>query len=303
MNRVRRQIGWSRELYESCKGESIHVAVLDTGIAPHPDLIDSIETFVDLRSRRTLMYDDSGHGTHVAGCIAGNGFASGGKYCGICPGCKLIGVKILDQNGDGDMIHLLNGLYWVIEHRVIEKIKIVNISVGINSGKMERNLEEIKVILDTLWDQGVVVVCAAGNLGPSYGSVSPLADGKSVIAVGCHEGGALGYGKNLCERYSGRGRLGGELIKPDLVAPGTNIVSCNNDFIEEKGGIREGYTVKSGTSMSAPVVTGAIALLLKKYPYLTNEQIRKRLLASTRQVSRDRQLQGYGMIDLRKLLY
>ena len=151
-------------------------------------------------------------------------------------------------------------------------------------------------------DAGLVVVCAAGNMGPKPMSISPLGARKQVITVGCHEGGYFGARKDLCENFSGRGSRSVLYRKPDVVAPGTDIVSCNA-FIEKRGWrYRNAYVEKSGTSMATPIVSGAVALLLQKYPFYTNDQIKRKLLYTARDLREPWCKQGWGMIQINSLL-
>lgn len=294
MYRVRKQLGCSEGIQQSCKGSPITVAVLDTGIYPHPDFLGRIVAFRDFVNQKSMIYDDSGHGTHVAGCIAGNGFSSGGKYKGIAPQSLLCIGKVLDHEGDGSIENMYQGLLWIMQNRLKYRIRILNISVGIGQKGEQKKLEEVAGLLEAVWDAGIVVVCAAGNAGPDNGTISPLGKSRKVITVGCHEGGYFGKRNDLCENYSGRGDAGEGIRKPDIVAPGTDIVSCNNK--------RNSYIKKSGTSMATPIVSGAVALLLQKYPYLNNEQVKRKIVYSANDLGDAWNKQGWGMLDIKKLL-
>ncbi|MBQ6807379.1 MAG: S8 family peptidase [Lachnospiraceae bacterium] len=295
MFRVRRQLGCNDILQQSCKGSPVTVAVLDTGIYPHPDFMGRIIAFQDFVNQKSMIYDDSGHGTHVAGCIGGNGLSSGGKYRGIAPQCMLCIGKVLDKEGDGSIESMYQGLLWVIKNRLHYRIRVLNISVGIGQNGERKKLEEVSGLLEAVWDAGIVVVCAAGNAGPSNGTISPLGKSRKIITVGCHEGGYFGKRNDLCENYSGRGDKDEPIRKPDVVAPGTDIMSCSN-----KGNF---YVKKSGTSMATPIVSGAAALLLQKYPYLNNEQVKRKIVYSAKDLGDAWNKQGWGMIDIEKLLY
>ncbi len=294
MYRVRNQLGCSDALQQSCMGEPVTVAVLDTGISPHPDLSGRIIAFQDFVNYRDRIYDDSGHGTHVAGCIGGNGYMSRGKYKGIAPRCLLCVGKILDNNGDGSIEAMSKGLLWVINNRLHYHIRILNISVGIGESGEKKKFNELIGLIEAIWDSGIVVVCAAGNSGPQDATISPLGSSAKVITVGCHEGGYFGNRKDLCENFSGRGDRSVYVRKPDIVAPGTDIRSCNSRA--------NNYVIKSGTSMATPIVSGAVALLLQKYPYLNNEQVKRKLIYTARDMGDDWNKQGWGMLDIRRLL-
>lgn len=294
MYRVRKQLGCSDMLQQSCKGSPVTVAVLDTGIYPHPDFMGRIIAFQDFVNQKSIVYDDSGHGTHVAGCIGGSGFSSGGKYKGIAPQCFLCVGKVLNREGDGSIENMYQGLLWIMQNRLKYRIRILNISVGIGQNGEQKRLEEVAGLLEAVWDAGIVVVCAAGNAGPDNGTISPLGKSRKVITVGCHEGGYFGKRSDLCENYSGRGDTNETIRKPDIVAPGTDIISCSN-----KG---NSYAKKSGTSMATPIVSGAAALLLQKYPYLNNEQVKRKIVYSANDLGDAWNKQGWGMIDIKKLL-
>lgn len=302
MNRVRKQVSCSDFIQRNILTENVAVAILDTGIGFHPDFGDRILSFVDFVDGRQGSYDDSGHGTHVAGCVGGNGYASGGMYRGIAPACRLCVGKVLDQNGEGSIDNMRRGLLWVMENRLKYGIRVLNISLGIGTGGDRDRMRELTELLDEIWDQGVVVVCAAGNNGPQEGTISPLGSGCKVITVGCHEGGFFGNRKDLCENYSGRGSYDMLCRKPDVVAPGTDIVSCNVHWQKSGSGIyRNAYTRKSGTSMATPIVSGAAALYLQKFPYMNNEQIKRHMIYSARDMGDHWSKQGWGMLNVKEM--
>lgn len=302
VERVKKQLGCSGSLQKDITTEEITVAVLDTGIGQHPDLSDRVVAFGDFVNGRQDFYDDSGHGTHVAGCIGGSGRLSGGRFSGIAPACRLCIGKVLDENGEGSIDSMYRGILWVLQNRLRYRIRVLNISVGIGeSGKQER-MKELIGLLEAVCEQDVVVVCAAGNKGPGEGSLSPLGESSHVITVGCHEGGFFGARRNLCEYYSGRGNRNTPCRKPDLVAPGTDIVSCNVRWYQDRRGVyRDVYVKKSGTSMATPIVSGAAALFLQKYPYADSSQVKRRMLLNARDLGADPGLQGWGMLDIEKM--
>ena len=167
MFRVREQLGFSDKLLAECGGERITVAMLDTGIARHPDFEDRVLLFRDFVNGRKDFYDDSGHGTHVAGCICGSGRASMGRYRGIAPGCRLIVGKVLDYRGDGMLQSMIRALEWILDNRKKFQIRILNISIGMGEASDEERMRELLLLVDEVWDQGIIVVCAAGKLGSS----------------------------------------------------------------------------------------------------------------------------------------
>lgn len=308
MFRVRQQIGCTDEIVASCRekdftdDKAVRVAVLDTGIGTHPDFEGRIDAFHDFLHGVKNAYDDSGHGTHVAGCIAGSGKASGGVYQGICPYSHLIVGKVLDKNGDGNMEDMQRGIEWVLEKKDRYRIRVLNISIGIGKIENEDRMQKLLRAVDEAWDSGIIVVCAAGNMGPEAMTISPLGSGKKVITVGCHEGGFFPGRQSLCENYSGRGPSPYAVKKPDVVAPGTDIISCNVAFKSGLRGYRNAYIKKSGTSMATPIVAGAAALLLQKYPELSNEQVKRKINYSATDLQEPWTKQGWGMVNVKKML-
>ena len=220
---------------------------------------------------------------------------SDGKYRGIAPGCNIISVKVLDSRGGGFASDVLTGLRWIRENRARLGIRVVNISVGSYSKK---NMSENSVLVrgvDAAWDDGLVVVVAAGNNGPGRMTVTTPGISRKVITVGCSDDykEVNVMGRHMVD-YSGRGPTGACICKPEIIAPGAGIVSCCNKPGE--------YSAKSGTSMSTPMVAGAVALLLEKYPQMTNRDVKLRLRERAVDLGLPRNRQGWGLLDVRRLL-
>lgn len=272
------------ELYT---GKGVGVAILDTGACMHLDFGSRILAFRDYVRGRTMPYDDNGHGTHVAGIIGGNGRASRGRYCGIAPGCGLIPIKVLDEKGNGKKESVIYAMDWIEKNREKYNIRIVNISVGSTTQGENQDLIEA---VEHIWDIGLVVVAAAGNLGPKRGSITAPGCSRKVITVGASDMVMENQG------ISGRGPTRECISKPDIVAPGNGIISC-----AYKAGVSS-YAAKSGTSMSTPVVAGGIALLLEKEPGLTNLEIKKRLRDTAKDLGYAHNLQGWGFFHLPSFL-
>lgn len=312
MQRVRRQV-------EDIFGDSLDgglgvtVALLDTGVAPHPDLDGKILCFRDFVNWRIqpdsrddvrdgISYDDNGHGTHVAGILCGSGGLSQGKYRGLAPGVRLVVGKVLDEKGDGSTEAMLQGLDWVMGLRERYRVRILNISVGI--GELDDKWKEraLQRKLEKLWQTGMLVVCAAGNKGPGDGTVSSVGGNSKVVTVGCHDGSLQPGAAWLCANYSGRGMPGAKVRKPDLVAPGTDIISCGAGYSRFRERWVNGYVSKSGTSMATPIVSGAAALCLQKFPAMTNEECKLKLQYTATDLGAPWNQQGWGMVNVRRLL-
>ncbi|HIS25434.1 MAG TPA: S8 family peptidase [Candidatus Pullilachnospira intestinigallinarum] len=269
-------------------GKGVGVAILDTGIFPHIDFDSRIAAFCDFIGQRKRPYDDNGHGTHVAGLIMGSGKGSKGRYAGAAPQSHAAVLKVLDRHGNGSVRDVMKALRWVKENGTSYGIRIINISVG-TIGGVTANSRQLVDGVEELWDEGYVVVTAAGNMGPAPGSVTAPGSSRKVITVGSSDllEGAGGI--------SGSGPTSDCVCKPDVVAPGARIISC-----APKG--RGLYAAKSGTSMSTPQVSGAIALLLEREPQLTNVEVKMLLRESAVDLGYHRNRQGWGLFRKEKFL-
>jgi serine protease AprX len=278
-------------------GRGIGVAVIDTGISPHPDFVykrNRIIGFYDSLKRRTECYDDCGHGTHVAGILAGSGIASQGQYAGVAPECSILSVKVLNRRGNGKIADVLMGLSWVLENKEKYHIRICNISVGTAIDKDYSETSDLVKGVNELWDAGIIVVAAAGNNGPHPQSIGSPGNSRKVITVGASDDDVfVELEGNKIKNYSSRGPTRECIKKPDIVVPGSNIVSCCH---------RGGYTVKSGTSMATPIVSGAVALLLSRYPGMTPREVKLHLKNRAVDLGLPRERQGWGLLDVERLL-
>lgn len=269
-------------------GRGVGVAVLDTGIYPHIDFDNRIWTFCDLLSYKTKPYDDNGHGTCVAGILGGSGRASLGRYKGMAPECGIISIKVLDRFGNGNKEDVLKAFRWILQYRDKYNIRVVNISVGTTYKTRDEHDALIQGV-EKLWDEGLVVVAAAGNQGPAPGSVTAPGCSKKIITVGSSD---MLTGKSA---VSGRGPTFECVCKPDIVAPGSRITSC-------APGADYPYSSKSGTSMSTPIISGAIACALEKKPDLTNVEIKKMLKETADDLELPKNQQGWGKFNCKRFL-
>ena len=295
MNQARKEIHCEECWREGYTGRGIGVAVLDTGIFPHEDFGGRIAAFADFVQKNPEPYDDNGHGTHIAGIIGGAGTASRGGYSGVAPECSLICAKVLDKRGNGYASDVLSGLRWIRGNRERYGIRIVNVSVGAFSGRGSGENSALVKGVNAAWDDGLVVVVAAGNNGPGRMTITTPGISRKVITVGCSDDHreVNVMGSRMVD-YSGRGPTAACVCKPDLVAPGCSIISCANRGVA--------YQTKSGTSMSTPLVAGALAMLLQKYPDMSNRDVKLRLRERSVDLGLPRNQQGWGLLDAERLL-
>jgi serine protease AprX len=294
------------------QGQGIGVAVVDSGVTHQADFytpmganrISAAVAFNDDYNR--TPFDGYGHGTHVAGIIGGDGELSGGAYIGVAPMVNLINVKVSNDNGGSNASNVVKGLQWVNDNRNIYNIRVVNLSL--NSSVAESyHTNPIAAAVEILWFNKVVVVVSAGNRGKN--ALFPPANDPFVITVGAADDrGTPSTADDILASYSGFGQTTDGISKPDLVAPGSNIISVmpNPNNVLALGHpnhvVDRFYLRMSGTSMAAPVVTGAAALLLQANPNLTPDQVKYRLMATARRFDTS-QRAGAGYLDVYAALH
>jgi len=265
-------------------GYGVTIAILDTGVNySHPDLKNSYIGGYDFVNRDYDPMDDNGHGTHCAGIAVGNGNVSSFNFVGVAPKAKLFSFKVLDANGTGHLSWFIEAIELAIDPNqdcnLSDHVDIISISAGDSSGNSN---DILSMVVNNAVDLGVIVVAAAGNDGPSYGTISSPGCAKNVICVGASD-------KNdSIASFSSRGTINSEIIKPDVLAPGVNIISTSIDG---------GYVSLSGTSMSCPHVAGTIALMLQMHPSWSPNKIKISLENSAVDLGFNRATQGYGRIN------
>ncbi|MBP2323412.1 subtilisin family serine protease [Kibdelosporangium banguiense] len=280
------QIGAPEAWQAGLDGKGVTVAVLDTGIdAQHPDLAGKI---ADSRNFTTDpdSGDGYGHGTHVASIIAGSGAASGGRYRGVAAGVRLLNGKVLDSTGSGELSQLMAGMEWAANAGA----RVINMSLG---GGPSAGDDLISELVDKLTaETGALFVAAAGNSG-GIAAVETPAAASSALAVG-----AVDKSDHLAG-FSARGpRLGDAMVKPEIVAPGVNIVAARAAGTNLGPVVGEKYTQLSGTSMATPHVAGAAALLAQKHPDWRSGELKASLTASAKDVGASWYEQGAGRVDV-----
>ncbi|MCL1944346.1 MAG: S8 family peptidase [Firmicutes bacterium] len=267
------------------KGKGITVAVLDTGIKPHLDFVIGVNRIVEFWSvdrGKGIPFDNNGHGTAVCGILAGSGLLSNGKYMGVAPQANLVGVKVIADNGVGDTNAILDGMNFVFKNKKRLNIKVACMSFG--SEPLEP--DPIMKGAELLWEQGIVVVASSGNNGPAQSTVRSPGATPQILTVG-----GMDFDKDdkpYVVDFSSRGPWG-DFSRPDLVAPAVDIFTPS---------LTKPYAVMSGTSMSAPIVAGAAALLLGINPNLQPDQVKQLLLSTATFVDNDKNASGWGLIDI-----
>ncbi len=285
---VRQSVGgWS-----PTGGAGVTVAVVDTGVADVPDLAGRVD-HVDVTGGGGG--DGFGHGTFMAGLVAGSGAGSGGAYAGLAPAARVLDVRVAGVNGDTWLSQVLAGLQAVADRRRTDpSLRVLNLSLS-EGDAVPAAFDPLSRGLERLWADGVTVVVAAGNDGPREGSVSAPATDPVVLAVGAvDEGGTAARDDDTTATFSGRGAG-----KPEIVAPGVSLVSLRApgsavDAANPAARVADGYFRGTGTSMSTAVTSGAVAALLAARPQLTPDDV-KALLTSTAYDVRGR---GAGALDL-----
>ncbi len=277
---------WNQAPY--LQGQGITVAVVDSGVQHNEfgrRILDSVEFVTNTHTKA----DQFGHGTHIAGIVGANGNDSQGAYIGVAPKVNLVNVKVCDDEGRGLMSDVVAGLQWVFNNRDRYNIRVVNLSL--NSAVAESyHTSPLDAALELLWFKRIVVVVSAGNNGKARSALLyPPANDPFVITVGATDDrGTVDTGDDVPAAFSAHGTTEAGFAKPDLVAPGTNIVSQlssrgvtlakeHPDHVVQRDSFQ-----MSGTSMSSAVTAGAAALLVQSNPRLTPDQIKFRLMATAR---------------------
>jgi len=312
---VRQELGYD--------GSGVGVAVIDSGVTSfHDDLAglgswQRVDRFVDFVNGRADAYDDYGHGTHVAGIIAGNGADSGGLRAGIAPNARIIALKVLDENGHGYISDVIAALQYAVANRDALNIRVINLSVAAGVFESYRTDPLAKAARKAV-AAGIVVVAAAGNLGRDsqghtlYGGITAPGNAPWVLTVGASSHmGSVDRSDDTIAAFSSRGPTAMDgAAKPDLVAPGVGIESLSDPtstfYTTQSAFLLPGtvpttylpYLSQSGTSMSAPVVSGTIALMIQANPSLTPNQV-KAILQYTAEVHPDHDslTEGAGFLN------
>ncbi|MFE9611728.1 S8 family serine peptidase [Streptomyces sp. NPDC006012] len=262
------QIGAPQVWASGNTGAGVDVAVLDTGVdAEHPDLAGRIAAVTDFVPGESAV-DGNGHGTHVASTIAGTGAASDGKEKGVAPGARLHIGKVLSDDGGGQDSWILAGMEWAARD---QHAKIISMSLG---GQPTDGTDPLSTAVNNLSKEtGALFTIAAGNSGPDSYSVGAPGAADEALTVGAVDG------SDALADFSSRGpRAGDGAVKPDLTAPGVDILAARSHYAKGSGA----YQTLSGTSMATPHVAGAAALLAAAHPDWTARQLKNALVSTAK---------------------
>lgn len=294
------------------QGQGIGVALIDSGVTPDTDFStesgspDSrIVAQASFNANALDTSDSSGHGTHVAGIIGGNGTAASGFYQGVAPKVKLINLKISDENGLASESDAVAAMQWIYDHKAQYNIRVVNLSFQ-TTVEMSYHQSPVDAAAEILWFNGVVVVAASGNWDPQ-GVYSPSraapANDPFVITVGAfNEKGTARVQDDSITKFTAFGNTQEGYFKPEIYAPGMDIISTlasDSKWSSEHPDrvvLPEEYIRLSGSSMAAPMVSGAAALLLQAEPNLTPDQVKYRLIQCARWASGLRYVDVYAAL-------
>ena len=283
-------------------GAGVGVAVIDTGIQRNlPDFRVSqtdpnsrVIASVAVNPDATTATDEYGHGTHVAGIIAGNGTARSasdplyGKYIGVAPAARLVSIKVSDDHGEASTLDVIRGLQFAVDHKDDYGIRVINLSLTEDEPHSYKT-NALNAAVEQAWKAGIVVIAAAGNRGGAPGAAD-YAPGNDpfVITVGAADDrGTAQTRDDVAASWSSAGTTGDGFAKPDVLAPGAHITStlssgssiahmCPSCAVDGE------YFRMSGTSMATAVVSGTVALLLARHPRWTPDEVKSAIASNVR---------------------
>jgi serine protease AprX len=310
---VAKAVGATSAWNAGLTGAGVDVAVIDTGVAPLPELQNRIVYGPDLSPESqidALRYNDTyGHGTHMAGLIAGRdpnlaagAIPSASSYTGVAPGARIVSIKVSTYNGATDVSQVLAAIDWVVQHKNSGdlNIRVLNLSFG-TDGTQDYRLDPLAFAAEVAWRAGIVVVAAAGNEGFGNAKLNDPAYDPFILAVGADNmRGNAGSGNDVVPDFSARGD--GRSV--DFVAPGKSVISLRvpGSYIDSNnpgGRVGDRYFRGSGTSQAAAVTSGVVALLLQQRPNLTPDQVKYILRESAAPLpAEDSRAKGKGLVAI-----
>jgi serine protease AprX len=269
------------------EGAGVNVAVLDTGIDPLPDFAGRLIPGVDLSGEGNSLEDSYGHGTFVAGLIAGNGASSGGTYMGEAPAAGLVSVKVAGASGETDLATVIAGVGWTINNAASLNIGVLNMSLGFVPSESTTS-NPLDQAVEKAWNAGIVVTTSAGNAGPFNGTILSPGDDPLVITAGALDDmGTTTTTDDSMTSFSSVGPTSPDgWLKPDLVTSGRSVVSLRApgstvDVQNPSAEVGTANFVGSGTSFSSAITAGAAALILSAHPNDAPNDVKASMLATT----------------------
>jgi len=277
-------------------GKGRTICIIDSGIIRHPDFGDRIIAFKDFVSNRDGVenaYDDVGHGTFCAGAAAGDGSGSAGACVGAAPEANIVAVKVINKFMKGNTSDGIKAIQWAIENKEKYHIDVISMSLGDEVLKSYKD-DPLAMAAEKAIEAGILFVAAAGNFGHKPNSIGNPGYAEHVLTVGAiDDRKTMDTADDVLAKFSGKGptKFDG-LTKPDILASGVDMTGPSN-----KGG----YTVKSGTSMSCPLVAGMALLLRQAAPEASPGELKDAIMSTARDLNGlPKNHQGAGVMDVEK---
>jgi serine protease AprX len=306
-------LGADRVWQAGHRGQGVTVAVIDTGVSQHADLAGRLVSVRNDTTGRTApcmnlsgepSCDDSyGHGTFIAGVIAGDGATDGGASSGVAPSAKILSVKVAGGSGATDVSNILAAIQWVVSFKSRYGIRVLNLSLSTDSTQTYRP-DPFNYAVERAWDAGIAVVVSASNRGPTGTTISKPGDDPLVITVGAvDDRGSTDVADDEVPDFTSRGPTPADgLAKPDVVAPGVLVRSLRvegSTVALNSTALPGPYIRGSGTSFASAAVSGVVALMLSRTPGLTPNQVKHAVVTSARALpaTSDRLVVGAGEVD------
>jgi len=276
------------QAWTTTTGEGVTIAIMDTGIAQHPDLAKGkVRARVDFVGDGNGKDDPGRHGTFIAGLVAANGGLKG-----VAPDADLVSLRVLDANGNGTLAGVIGAFDWLLRHHAQYDIKVLNLSWGAPQATTYHK-DILSALVESAWFSGVTVVAAAGNGGPTAGSIKTPASDPFIVTVGSfNDQGTVAAGDDTLSTFSGRGPTLDGFSKPDTLAPGEHTFSLRvkgvayvNSAGQPIGSPSDLYIHMTGTSAAAGFASGVAALVAAAHPRYSPTQIKGAIIASGRAIA------------------
>ena len=267
-------------------GAGVTVAVVDTGVSTSGDLAGQVVHAEDFTPEQNNQ-DSYGHGTFVAGLIAGTGAGSAGAIKGVAPGAKIVSLKIAGADGTTDVVRVLEALEWIADFKDAYGIRVVNLSLGFSTTQSYL-VDPLDFAVERVWNAGVVVVAAAGNGNNVAGSITAPGNDPFVLTVGgSNDKTTVALSDDKLASFSSIGPTVDGVTKPELLAPGRSVVSSRSpgstiDTTYPDSEIGSSYARGSGTSFSAAIASGVAALVIQRTWNLSPNQVKWRMTNTSR---------------------